>query len=223
MLGVSLAVSFAIHTGKTLCMATVVKLDGRSTRHQARRDELMNSAVDYVLREGVSGLSIRPMAEALGITHRTLLHHFGSKEQLIAIVLEEWRERELQRLQKLTLDITNNPFEILRAAWTHITQASRQRQWRAFFEIYGVAINHPDEYASFLQGVINLWLPRFETTLRNWGLPAAHAQDYATLILATLRGLMLDLLTSGDEERVTQAFERQMQLYKSTLPIEASA
>lgn len=198
-------------------MTTVVKLDGRSTRHQARRDELMNSAVDYVLREGVSDLSIRPMAEALGISHRTLLHHFGSKEQLIATVLEEWRQRELQRLQALTLDVTNDPFEILRVVWTHVIQAGRKRQWRVFFEIYGIAINHPEEYGSFLDSVINLWLPRFETALRNWGLAAVEAQDYATLILATLRGLLLDLLTSGDEKRVTQAFERQIQLYKSTM------
>ena len=220
MLSVSLAVSFAIHTGKTICMATVVKLDGRSTRHQARRDELMNSAVDYVLREGVSGLSIRPMAEALGISHRTLLHHFGSKEQLIATVLEEWRKRELQRLQALTLDVTNDPFEILSVAWSHITQSNSQRQWRAFFEIYGVAINHPEDYAAFLEGVVGLWLPRFEAALRDWGLPATAAQDYATLILATLRGLVLDLLTSGDEERVTRAFERQLRLYQTSLSVE---
>ncbi len=198
-------------------MSTASKPDGRSTRHQPRRESLMNSAVDYVLSEGLSDLSIRPMAEALGISHRTLLHHFGSKEQLIATVLDEWRQRELQRLQAFTLDVTNDPFDILSKAWAHVTQPERHRQWRAFFEIYGIALNHPEEYRPFLQGIIELWQPRFENALKNWGMAADEAQDHATLMQATLRGLMLDLLTSGDEARVSRAFERQLQLYRASI------
>src|SRR5882757_11130542 len=92
-------------------------LDGRNTRHEGRRRELMDDAVQYVLSHGLSDLSIRPMAEALGISHRTLLHHFGSKEELVERVLAEVRLRHLQQLKEQAQRQKLDALKMLDEAW----------------------------------------------------------------------------------------------------------
>ena len=42
----------------------------------------------YALEYGIAGLSLRPLAKAAGTSDRMLLYHFGSKEKLLAELLE---------------------------------------------------------------------------------------------------------------------------------------
>ena len=58
-----------------------------------RRARTLADATDYVLRNGLAGLSLRPMAAALGTSTRMLLYDFGSKEKLVTEILAEARHR----------------------------------------------------------------------------------------------------------------------------------
>ena len=51
------------------------------------------AATDYVLEHGLIGLSLRPLAAALGTSDRMLLYHFGTKDDLVAAVLRESNDR----------------------------------------------------------------------------------------------------------------------------------
>jgi AcrR family transcriptional regulator len=57
-----------------------------AVHHQQRRAELLSRFIDYLLRSGMGDLSLRPAAAALGLTPRTLLYYFRSKEKLLADV-----------------------------------------------------------------------------------------------------------------------------------------
>lgn len=59
-----------------------------------RRDRVLTAVTDHVLRHGLTGLSLRPLAEALGTSPRMLLYDFGSKDLLVADVLAEVRRRQ---------------------------------------------------------------------------------------------------------------------------------
>jgi AcrR family transcriptional regulator len=54
----------------------------------------------YAAEHGLFRMPVRPVADALGISHRTLLYYFGSKEQLIADVLLRLRRRERARFEE---------------------------------------------------------------------------------------------------------------------------
>jgi hypothetical protein len=70
---------------------------------------------------------------------------------------------------------------------------------RLFFEAYGLALRHPDRYSDFIDHAIHDWLDE----------PLAAIDDVsATLAIATVTGLVLDLLTTGDRVRVEDAMER---------------
>jgi len=53
-----------------------------------QRQAFLSGAVKHVLRHGASGLSLRPLAAALGTSDRMLLYSFGSREHLLETVLE---------------------------------------------------------------------------------------------------------------------------------------
>ena len=52
-----------------------------------RREQLAEAATDYAIEHGLIGLSLRPLAVALGTSDRMLLYHFRDKDGLYAAVL----------------------------------------------------------------------------------------------------------------------------------------
>ena len=63
------------------------------TPDPARRAELLSAAVDYAVENGIAGLTLRPLAQALGVQPNTLVHHFGDKEELLSAILNGVRDR----------------------------------------------------------------------------------------------------------------------------------
>jgi len=181
--------------------------DGRSTRHEGRRRQIMDEAIDYVLAHGLSDLSIRPMAEALGISHRTLLHHFGSKEEMVERVLAEVRSRHLQQLrqqqERQQLDLLKG----LDEAWALQSAPERLPFWRSFFEIYAVATKNPERHRELLDSIVSAWLAPWVATLTRLGMTRPKAEALSTMAHATCRGLLIDLLTTGDHARVARAYK----------------
>lgn len=165
----------------------------------ARHSELLDRAVQYAIEHGLSDLTLRPLADALGIMPNTLVHHFGSKEELLSAILNGVRER-LQGMVRAELE-RDPGGEPLQVVWRWSSSPERLKFFRSFFEAYGLALRQPERYAPFLQRVIGDWLITDDT-------------PRATLELAVLRGLLLDLLTTGERERVEQAFA----LFLASLP-----
>ena len=60
-----------------------------------RRAELLDQVVGYLGRHGIAGVSLRPVARALGVSVNALVHHFGSKDELVVAALR--RAAEIQR------------------------------------------------------------------------------------------------------------------------------
>jgi AcrR family transcriptional regulator len=161
-----------------------------------RRRELLDGAVDYVVANGVSDLSLRPLAAALGTQAPVLLHHFGTKERLIEEILGQVRHR----LRSIGRGAEAQTYRSgLGAVWAWVSDPDQAPLMRLFFETYGLALRHPERYSNFLSNSIHDWLDE----------PLAAIDDIsATLAIATVTGLMLDLLSTGDRVRVESAMER---------------
>jgi len=61
-----------------------------------RREQLIAAATDAFGEHGYAGASIRTIAERAGVSHASLIQHFGSKEGLLVAVLEEWDRRTVE-------------------------------------------------------------------------------------------------------------------------------
>jgi len=161
-----------------------------------RRQELLDGAVDYVVANGISDLSLRPLALALGTQAPVLLHHFGTKEQLVQELLGRVRDR----LRALGRSAEAETYRSgLGAVWIWLSHPDQGPLMRLFFEAYGLALRHPDRYSDFLSHAVRDWLDE----------PLAAVDEIsATLAIATVNGLLLDLLTTGDRIRIEDAMDR---------------
>jgi AcrR family transcriptional regulator len=172
------------------------------------RARLLAAAVDHVAGHGVTGLSLRELAAAVGTSHRMLIHHFGSKEGLLVEVVRAVEARQRAALAELQATSDVSLEEAGRRFWERLTDPSLDRHERLFFELYGQALQGRPWAASLLDGIVDDWIRPLRELLVAAGRPAATASADARLALAVARGLLLDLLATGDRAGVTAAMER---------------
>jgi AcrR family transcriptional regulator len=165
------------------------------------REALLYDAADYFLKHGVTDASLRSIAAGIGTSHRMLLYHFGSKERLIAEAIDAVRHAERLSLIPARQPGAGDPLDAIWAAWCRWRSEEWTQYFRFQFEVWLLALRDPESYEAFLGGVVDDWLDEFATLLTTLGFPAAKARRSATLILATMRGLHLDLFTTGDVRR----------------------
>lgn len=177
----------------------------QTIRNAERRTELLERVVDVLLSEGISDLSLRPLAKAVGTSARLLIYHFGSKEKLLTNALEQVRQRVEGSLRSLAA--RERPLslgEFLLMFWRWAMQEANQRYFRLLFEIDGLAMQNRARFPAHFWGVgFARWRQVFET---EFGQPSD--QDGAatsTFQLATLNGLLHDFLCTGDRKRTTDA------------------
>ncbi|MFC5063345.1 TetR/AcrR family transcriptional regulator [Actinomycetospora atypica] len=188
-------------------MAGSPRVDGRSLRYQHRRPELLAAALEYVLEHGPGDLSLRSMAGELGVSHATLLRHFVTKEALLTAVFEHLREQTIAELENDDELRAAAPVEKLRLMWQRLCRPRRRRQFVVLAETYGLARREPERYRAGLEATVYDWLALVEQGLADEAMSGDDARVAATMILAQIRGLQLDLAATGDHERVDRAFE----------------
>jgi AcrR family transcriptional regulator len=185
-------------------------VDGRAARWAHRRPELVAAATRYVLDHGVSDLTLRPLASAMGITIATVVRQFGSKEALVEEITRAINDDLLTTLRDDPELVDSPPVETLRILWRRWLDPAQGKQFRVMFELFGLASHHPEQYRWFTDSIVTDWLPQIEAPLIDDGVDPATARPVATLVLSVLRGLHLDLVATGDIERVDAAFELAM-------------
>src|SRR5207248_6494665 len=99
------------------------------------RDALLAAAVDEAANHGISDVSLRQMASALGTSHRMLSYHFGSKEGLLVAVINEMERRQLEQLSALDVDPDVAPADQLRVMWKRLSDPKMWPHERLFYEI----------------------------------------------------------------------------------------
>ena len=86
---------------------------------QSPRQRLLDAVIAHVAEHGISDLSLRELAAAIGTSHRMLIHHFGGKDGLRVAVVHEVEAR--QRAAALAIDPSLPLDEAMRAFWQHIS------------------------------------------------------------------------------------------------------
>jgi AcrR family transcriptional regulator len=171
---------------------------------------LLEGAVTHVAEHGVGDLTLRGLATALGTSHRMLLYHFGSRDGLLVAIAAEVERQQREALADL--DVTGAPDEVMRAMWARLSDPALWPFERLFFELYARALQGDPGAAPFLEGIVEDWIAPLATIGAAAGIPEDVARAEARLGLAVYRGLLLDLLATGDREGVTAAVERFIEL-----------
>jgi AcrR family transcriptional regulator len=193
------------------------------TPDEKRRTDLLERIVDYVYEHGVSQLSLRPLGEAVGCSPRLLLYFFSSKEELITAVLAAAGARQRMLVSRLQMEHIATPGQACREIWKAISQPKAEPIFRLFFEVYGLALQDHERYASFLDRVVADWLAFIAQPMVAAGWKPDEARAHATIILAGFRGFLLDLCATRDRERIDRAVELWLQMLDRATPKEIAS
>jgi AcrR family transcriptional regulator len=167
-----------------------------ATTPSARETELLELAYAYVLEHGVSALSLRPLASAIGSSPRVLLFLFGSKDELIRRVLARARQDELA-----------GPVDVHRV-WAWLSDPAHAGLLRLWTEAYARSLVDPSgPWDDFARSTVEDWLRLLAVTQPPAVRRTARGRAQRTATLAVLRGAMLDLLATGDRRRVDRAVQ----------------
>jgi AcrR family transcriptional regulator len=181
---------------------------------EAPREKLLAATVAYVARHGLADLSLRTLAEAIGTSHRMLVYHFGSKEGLLAEVVSVVETNQREILAELARS-EMPPGVALRAFWRDVSSEEKREHVRLFFELVAQALVGRPGTERLRETLIEPWIEvaAQQGVLRGLSPEVARAQ--ARLGVAVTRGLLIDLLATGDREGVDAAMEVFFQTFVS--------
>ena len=178
------------------------RVDGRKLRFEHRRAEVLRAATEHALDHGLSGLSLRKVAQSVGVSHATLVHHFTTKDDLVAEIVD------LVLADPLALpDLADDDPAPMETLWRRATSSEGRRYIRLFTAITGQAMHGNPVLRDAVARSIRQRTSLFAADLVRHGCPAPESIPLATSLLSTLRGLLVDLLVTGEDERVRAAFE----------------
>jgi AcrR family transcriptional regulator len=173
-----------------------------------RRAELLDRSYQYVLAHGLSGLSLRPLAAAVQSSPRVLLFLFGSKDELIRELLARARAEEVELLERLHGDLVQTAVAI----WEWLAAVEHRGLLRLWAESYARSLVEPEgPWGGFARATVDDWLALLARAQPRAERASAAGEARRTLVLAVLRGAMLDLLATGEEARTTAAVQRALE------------
>jgi AcrR family transcriptional regulator len=122
-----------------------------------------------------------------------LLHHFGSRNDLLLAIVNEVERHQRSMMSELP----TAPADAIAAMWANLRRTELRPFERLFFECYARGAQGEQPFAGMLPGAVDDWLAD----------DAAQAVDPATmrLGLAVARGLLLDLVATDDLDGVDAA------------------
>jgi AcrR family transcriptional regulator len=174
-----------------------------------RREALLDEVVGYLAAHGLADVSLRPMANALGVSVNALVHHFGAKDDLIIAALRraeavqiaveaQWLERRPQL----------NQADLLRAWWRWINASPHNLAMvRLGIEAASLDATVTGLPKRVRGDQIGVWRENIEQRLIDEGVPHATVTIEASLAKAMFTGLVVDLLATGQRARLTRALE----------------
>ncbi len=160
-----------------------------------QREAFLAGAVAHVLAHGVATLSLRPLARALGTSDRMLLYYFGSRDRLLAAVLDAVGAQLQEHLTTALPSAPLPPDRLLAAAAAVLLTPGPEAHLRLYVEVSGLAARGQEPFRTVAAAVAASW--------RTWlaeRLDAPGDRDAAAAgVLAALDGLLLLRFLSSEE------------------------
>jgi AcrR family transcriptional regulator len=170
-----------------------------------RRQQLLDALVEEFAAGGIGDRSLREVAAAVGTSHRMLLHHFASRDELLLAIVGEVEHRQMAVLS----DLPTEPAGGFAAMWAILCRPELRPFERLFFECYARGVQGEEPFVRMVPVAVDAWLAEVNA--------AAGGTSDAALVrlgLAVTRGLLLDLVATDDDAGVTSAAQAFVELLR---------
>jgi AcrR family transcriptional regulator len=171
-----------------------------------RRRQLLDALIDAFAAGGIGDRSLREVAEVVGTSHRMLLHHFGSRDDLLLAIVDEVESRQMTVLPQAS----TSAVDAMTVMWADVRRPELRPFERLFFECYARGAQGEKPFAGMLPGAVDHWLAEVDARSDGSADPAM-----VRLGLAVTRGLLLDLVATDDDVGVDAAAQAFIGLLRS--------
>ena len=160
---------------------------------------------------------MRPLASDLGVSPRTLLYHFGSKENLIVEAIRHLRRRQ-PAIRKMLEDpptasttASETISEAIGRLWDEAKQPQSQPFLALYFELAALSVREPATYRTLVRTLDDDWVHTMRGQLASWDVHPQRMESVISTALAGYRGALLLALTTADwtaaDEAITTIIE----------------
>jgi AcrR family transcriptional regulator len=180
----------------------------QAERSAATREALLDATIDCLIEEGYASTTTSRVSERAGLSRGAHLHHFQTRNALVAAAVEQLAGRWLGELRAASGALPEGPGRTLAGLdllWAHYASPLYQ----AALDLWTDARNDPDLRERLVE--VERLLDRQTLELADRLFPArADMRELVQLSVATVRGLaMLDTLhPDGARSREQWAFIR---------------
>jgi len=175
----------------------------KSPRGEARRLELLELVADELGTNGLVDFSLRRAARAAGTTHKVLLYHFDGPEDLLTQAVLRLRERRITRALAAATEgpADRSLADRVRSMWPTLIGTE---SW-VLDQAIGLSMYDAARYADLARSASQQYMPALLSICpERW--PEARKREVSELILATLRGFLIEWRTSGDAAGIDAGF-----------------
>lgn len=174
-----------------------------------RETELLEAAYLYAKTHGLGDLTLRPLAATIGSSPRVLLYLFGSRDGLVRALLARARRDELQLLDSARIDAASLGLgATIHLVWQWLAATEHRPLLCLWVEAYARSLVDPDgPWAGFAHQTVEDWLGVLAASQSARRRRSRAGLVERTAALAVLRGALLDLLATGDQQRASAAVE----------------
>jgi AcrR family transcriptional regulator len=146
-----------------------------------------------------------------------LLFLFGSKAELVQALLARARADELELLRRVRVASDSTELaDLVRELWRWLAASEHRALLTLWVEGYARSLVEPNgPWAGFARATVNDWLKLLADAQPRRARDTVSGEAERTRVLAVLRGALLDLLSTGDLKRTTNAIENELTLLHS--------
>lgn len=153
---------------------------------------------------GLQDRSLRDLAAAAGTSHRLLLYHFGSRAGVVAAIVASVEASQRAAFSALA-EAHHEPAALVRALWRQVSAEEVRPFVRLFFEAVAYT-GHGDG------ALTDRWLEESRAVSARIG--RSFDPVAIRLGVAVVRGLLIDVLVTGDVEPATRSLEHFLELWQ---------
>ncbi len=180
-----------------MCQRDIGRYQLARTPDLERKQDLLDDVTNYVRSNGVSALSLRPLAKGVSTSPRNLLYHFGSSSEMIGSIIDRSLQIDCLGVEKALEDIhPAAPSKVLLTIWNYI--ASHHNAIRLYVDISSVGQATLNELEDRIEQLTKSWRDAISNSMIANGTVESDAREFADLTLSTLWGSIVNLGSSAD-------------------------
>ena len=156
----------------------------------AHKHDLLDEVTEYVRSNGISDLSLRPLARAVGTSPRNLLYHFGSSAEMIKAIVENSLKIDQENFENV-LETMNaeTPAEVILGVWKYLN--ANRAAMRLYIDLGSLGQQALNDLEYLTKELSDPWRTAIAKSLMRSKMRAEDAYEFAELSVVTLWGALV--------------------------------